>query len=317
METSTIKLGIATCLLGENVRYDGGHKRDPFLIETLGKFVQWVPVCPEVECGLPVPREAMRLVGDPENPRLVTRTTNIDHTPRMLSWAEKKIKELEREEICGYVFKSKSPSSGLWRVKVYGASGMAAKTGTGIFARQVLLHFPLLPVEEEGRLHDPRLRENFIERVFVYKRWRDFIDAGGSMKGLVEFHTRHKLMLMAHSPKHLRLLGEIVAQKERMSSAKRHAAYIDCMMEALTLHATVKKNTNVLQHIAGYFKKDLAADEKQELVELIGNYHASLIPLIVPVALLQHFVRKYDISYLKQQYYLNPHPIELMLRNHV
>jgi uncharacterized protein YbgA (DUF1722 family) len=235
----------------------------------------------------------------------------------MLRWAEKKIKELEREEICGYVFKSKSPSSGLWRVKVYGDSGMASKTGTGIFARQVLKHFPLLPVEEEGRLHDPRLRENFIERIFVYKRWRDFIAADGSMKGLVEFHTRHKLMLMAHSPKHLRLLGDIVAQKEKMNSTKRHAAYIDCMMEALTLLATVKKNTNVLQHIAGYFKNNLTSGEKQELVEMIGNYHASLIPLIVPVSLLQHFVRKYDSSYLKQQYYLNPHPIELMLRNHV
>lgn len=317
MSETTIKLGIATCLLGENVRYDGGHKRDPFLIETLGKFVEWVPVCPEVECGLPVPREAMRLVGDPDKPRLVTRNTKIDHTDRMLEWAAGKIDELKGANICGYVFKSKSPSSGLWRVKVYSEKGMPSKTGTGIFAREVVRHFPFLPLEDEGRLHDPRLRENFIERVFVYKRWQDFVQNDGSIKGLVEFHTRHKLMLMAHSPKHLTRLGKLVAQTEKRPAAQRNAEYMELMMEALKLQATTKKNTNVLQHISGYFKKDLTADEKRELSDVIGNYHQSLIPLIVPVTLLRHFVRKYDSSYLRTQYYLNPHPIELMLRNHV
>jgi uncharacterized protein YbgA (DUF1722 family)/uncharacterized protein YbbK (DUF523 family) len=315
--SSKIKLGIAHCLLGEKVRYDGQHKRDPFLVETLGRFVEWVPVCPEVECGLPVPREAMRLIGDPGNPRLVTRNTNIDHTQRMLSWSANKIEELRRRQICGYVFKSKSPSSGLWRVKVYVADGMPVKSGTGLFARQILLHFPLLPVEDEGRLHDPRLRENFIERVFVYKRWQDFISEDGSMKGFVEFHSRHKLLLMAHSPAHLRRLGAIAAQTEKMSRKKRHAAYIEIMTEALILQATVKKNTNVLQHIAGYFKRDITADEKREMGEVIDDYHRSLIPLIVPVTLMRHYARKYDVSWLRQQYYLNPHPAELMLRNHV
>ena len=311
------KLGISTCLLGENVRYDGGHKLDRYLRDVVGKFVDWVPVCPEVECGMPTPREALRLVGDPENPRLVTSRTGIDKTEQMLTWAKMRLDQLEKENLCGYVFKSKSPSSGMQGIKVYDKNGVPSKKGVGIFARAFMERFPLMPVEDEGRLNDARLRENFIERIFVYKRWQNFVQNDGSRKGLVDFHTDHKLLIMAHSPKHLLELGKLVAQVKELDPKELHDRYLSTLMTALKLHATVKKNVNVLQHIMGYFKKQLSSDEKQELLEVIGNYHKGLIPLIVPITLVNHYVRKYNEPYLKRQYYLNPHPIELMLRNHV
>jgi len=310
-----IKLGISSCLLGEHVRYDGGHKRDFYITEILGKFVEWVPVCPEVEYGLPIPREAMHLVGTPDAPRLVTRKTGVDHTEGMLTWTRKRLRELEREELCGFVFKSRSPSSGMRGVKVYGPSGMPSHRGRGIFGGAFQDRFPLIPVEDDGRLNDPGLRENFVERVFAYKRWRDF-ERDGSRGKLVSFHTEHKLMLLAHSPKHYRELGRLVAEAKKIAPAELHARYVATMMDALRLIATVKKNTNVLHHAMGYFKKVLSPDEKSELLEVIEHYHRGLVPLIVPITLVKHYVRKYDEPYLKKQYYLNPHPVELMLRNH-
>lgn len=311
-----IKIGISSCLLGQMVRYDGGHQHDRYITDTLGKFFTWVPVCPEVEYGLSIPREAMRLVGNPESPRLITNKTGIDHTDGMLTWASKKLGELEKENLCGFLFKSKSPSSGMRSVKVYADSGMPSQKGVGLFAGAFMKRFPLLPVEEDGRLHDPVLRENFIERIFAYKRWQEHLDKGNSAKDLVEFHTDHKLLVMSHSPKHATALGRLVAQPQG-SAGNRNDAYIATMMEGLTLIATTRKHTNVLNHLMGYFKRDLSPDEKQELLDVIDQHHRGLIPLIVPIVLLKHYVRKYDQPYLKRQYYLNPHPMELMLRNHV
>ena len=312
-----LRLGISSCLLGEKVRYDGSHKLDRFLAQTLGAFVDYVPVCPEVECGLPVPRESMRLVGDPAAPRLLTTRTGKDHTERMLRWAAARVVELEREGLCGFIFKSRSPSSGMSGVKVYNESGMPANRGVGLFARAFREHFPLLPVEDEGRLHDPQLRENFIERIFVFKRWRE-LEAGGRKKGdLVAFHTRHKLLLLSHSPGHCSEIGRLVAGAGAMSAGQLLERYLPLLMEALALKTTERKNTNVLQHAMGYFKKQLSPDEKQELLEVIGNYHKGLVPLIVPVTLLNHYVRKTQEPYLRGQVYLNPHPLELKLRNHV
>ncbi len=312
-----IRVGISTCLLGEAVRYDGGHKLDHYLKETLGQFVEWVPVCPEVEYGLPTPREAMRLVGDPDTPRLVTTRTGLDHTAGMQRWARKRVDALAADNLCGFVFKSKSPSSGMARVKVYPKSGIPVNKGVGIFARAFMKRFPLLPVEEDGRLHDPRLRENFVERLFVYRRWAAFLREDGSLKGLIDFHSDHKLLIMSHSPKHLRILGNLVASGKKMRRSELLQSYTRTLMEALRLLGTVRKNTNVLQHMLGYFKKELSVDEKQELLDVIEHYHRSLVPLIVPVVLFQHYVRKYDQPYLKRQHYLNPHAAELMLRNHV
>jgi uncharacterized protein YbgA (DUF1722 family)/uncharacterized protein YbbK (DUF523 family) len=312
-----IRLGISTCLLGENVRYDGGHKLDRFLRDELGRYVDYVPVCPEVECGLPVPREAMRLVGDPEAPRLLTQKTRIDHTDRMLEWAKRRLDELENEDLCGYVFKSRSPSSGLFAVKVYDETGTRLKKGTGIFARAFTGRFPLLPVEEEGRLHDAGLRENFIERIFTVRRWKDLALSGMTRGNLVRFHTAHKLLILSHSRKTLTELGRLVAGAKEQRPKELYDRYFEVLMDGMRLLATVKKNTDVLFHAMGYFKRELGPDEKAELREVIERYHDGLVPLVVPLTLLGHYVRKYRPEYLLGQVYLDPHPAELMLRNHV
>lgn len=312
-----IKLGISTCLLGEKVRYDGGHKRDRYLVEVVGPFVQWVPVCPEVECGLPIPRESMRLVGSVQEPRLMTHRSHIDHTERMLQWTQKRLDLLEKERICGFIFKSKSPSSGMRDIKVYNEAGMPIGKTAGLFAAALMRRFPNLPVEDEGRLNDAAIRENFLERVFVVHRWYKFLDTNPSRQGLVEFHTDHKLLIMAHSEKHLRELGKLVASPQSLPQDELFRVYFEKLMQALKLHATVKKNVNVLQHILGYFKKQLDSEEKQQVLKVIEEYHRGLIPLIVPITLLTFLVRKYKEPYLARQHYLSPNPAELMLRNHV
>ena len=313
----TIRLGISTCLLGENVRYDGGHKLDRFLTETLGQYVDYVPVCPEVECGLPVPRESMRLEGDPKRPRLVTSRTKQDLTERMVQWAEKRVAELEKENLMGFIFKSDSPSSGMERVRVYNEKGMPVKQGVGMFARIFMDHFPLLPVEEEGRLHDPGLRENFIERIFAFKRWRDVRSGKEDRGALVDFHTQHKLLILSHSPKHYQAMGKLVAGAKAFPVKEVYGQYQSLFMESLGLKTTAKKNANVLMHMMGYFKEQLSPDEKQELLEIVDLYRQEYLPLVVPITLMNHYVRKYNQPYLKQQIYLNPHPMELQLRNHV
>ena len=312
-----IKLGISTCLLGENVRYDGGHKLDRFLTDTLGQYVEYVPVCPEVECGLPIPREAMHLEGDLDSPRLMTIRTQQDMTDRMVQWAQKRVTELEKAGLCGFIFKSDSPSSGMERVKVYNDKGMPVKKGVGIFARIFMNYFPLLPVQDEGRLHDPGLRENFIERIFTLKRWREVLARKESRGNVVDFHTKHKLLILSHSPKHYQAMGKLVARAKDLTLKELYRQYQTLLTESLELKTTPKKNANVLQHMMGYFKEQLSADEKQELLEVIDHYRQEYIPLIVPITLIQHYVRKYNQPYLKQQVYLNPHPLELQLRNHV
>ncbi len=311
-----IRLGISACLLGREVRFDGGHKRDHFLTDTLGQFVEYAPVCPEVEYGLPVPRESLHLAGEVDSPRLVTTKTAVDHTDGMLHWAEKRIAEMENEELCGFIFKSKSPSSGMERVKVYTGKGAPVHKGVGIFARAFMERFPLLPTEDEGRLHDPGLRENFIERIFAFKRWREFLAGKKGLGELIDFHTRHKLLILSHSTVHYRALGKLTAEAKGVPLDELHTRYITSLMEALRLKATPHKHINVLQHIMGYFKKQLSAGEKQELLEIFDLYGQGHVPLIVPVTLINHYVRKYDQPYLKSQYYLHPHPLELRLRNH-
>jgi len=312
-----IKLGISSCLLGENVRYDGGHKLDRFLTDTLGQYVEYVPICPEVGCGLPIPRESMHLEGDPDSPRLMTIRTKQDMTDRLVQWAKKRVVELEKEDLCGFILKSNSPSSGMERIKVYDEKGMFVKKGVGIFARIFMDHFPLLPAEDEGRLHDPTLRENFIERIFTLKRWREVLAKKESRGNVVDFHMRHKLLILAHSPKHYQMIGKLVAKAKALSLRELYQQYQTHLMESLALKTTPKKNVNVLQHMVGYLREQLSSDEKQELLEVIDHYRGGYVPLIVPVTLINHYVRKYDQPYLKQQVYLNPHPLELQLRNHV
>ena len=312
-----IRILVSSCLLGEKVRYDGGHKRDPFLVATLGRFVEYVPVCPEVECGLPTPREAMRLVGDPDFPRLVTAKTAVDHTRKMQGWIRTKLEALDGMDLCGYICKKDSPSSGMERVKVYGEAGIPAKVGVGMFTKAFLDRFPLVPVEEEGRLQDPALREMFVERVFTLRRLRDRIRKGKTHGNLVEFHTDHKLLVLAHGRSLYTEMGKLVAHGKGLSPDELYGRYQHLLMKALRLRTSPAKCADVLMHMMGHLRKFLTPDEKQELLEVIDQHRKRLIPLVVPVTLLRHYVRKYDVAYLKRQYFLNPHPVELMLRNHV
>lgn len=312
-----IRLGISACLLGEKVRYDGGHKLDRFITDTLGQYVEFLAICPEVECGLGVPREAMRLVGDPASPRLLTIRTKQDLTKRMEQWASRRVQELETEELCGFIFKSGSPSSGMERVRVHTEEGMPSRRGSGIFARVFMEHFPLIPVEDEGRLHDLKFRENFIERIFTFNRWRDAVGDDQRVGRLVEFHTSHKLLILSHSPRHYTDMGRLVARSKEVPRKALFAQYQALLMEALGVKSTASKNANVLQHILGYFKKELTADEKKDLLEVIHSYRGGHVPLIVPITLVKHYVRKHSQPYLMEQVYLNPHPVELQLRNHV
>ncbi|HSL91465.1 MAG TPA: DUF523 and DUF1722 domain-containing protein [Candidatus Limnocylindrales bacterium] len=312
-----IRVLVSSCLLGDKVRYDGGHKRDPFLVETLGRFVEYVPVCPEVECGLPTPREAMRLAGDPAHPRLVTVKSGVDHTGKMQGWIRRKLQDLEDLDLCGYICKKDSPSSGMERVKVYGETGIPSKVGAGMFTKAFMDHFPLVPVEEEGRLQDPALREMFVERVFTLRRLRDRIRKGKSRGNLVEFHTDHKLLLLTHGRALYAEMGKLVAHAKDLPLEELYGRYLRLLMEALRFRTSPAKCADVLMHMMGHFRQFLTSDEKQELLEVIGRYRNRLIPLVVPVTLIRHYVRKYDVAYLKRQVFLNPHPVELMLRNHV
>jgi uncharacterized protein YbgA (DUF1722 family)/uncharacterized protein YbbK (DUF523 family) len=317
MTTVPLRLGISRCLLGDEVRFDGGHKRDNFLTDVFGRYVEWVSVCPEVEAGLGTPREAMRLVGDPQEPRLVTIKSGTDHTRALETMTTNRIAELKELDLSGFVFKRGSPSCGVERVRVYTEHGMPSHNGIGIFARAFIEHFPLIPVEEEGRLCDAPLRENFIERVFCYRRYQDLLQNGVTRQAVVQFHTIHKYLLLAHSAQHYQFLGRLVGQAERHRPKELALKYGELFMKALAMKATVRKHANVLQHMLGYFKTRLGPQEKVELLGVIEDYQQGLTPLIVPLTLIKHYVQVFDVSYIREQVYLNPHPKELMLRNHV
>ena len=312
-----IRLGVSSCLLGSPVRYDGGHKRDRFVTDQLGEFVEWVPVCPEVEAGLGLPRPSMRLVRIGEALRMREIRSEADHTQRMERFSHRRARALRSLELCGYVLKKDSPSCGFQRVKVYSETGMPKREGVGLFARALQQALPHLPVEDEGRLHDPKLRENFIERVFAYRRLRSLFAKRWTHGQVVAFHTAHKLELMAHSPAAYRTLGRLVAAVHDAPRAEFRERYEAGFMEALAKMASRGRNTNVLQHAAGYFKKRLDSAGRSELAAVIEDYSAGLIPLIVPITLVRHHARHFDAAYLDGQVYLQPHPKELMLRNHV
>ncbi|MBM4121149.1 MAG: DUF523 and DUF1722 domain-containing protein [Nitrospira sp.] len=316
-DTHPIRIGISHCLLGAEVRFDGGHKRDSFLADTLSQHVQWVPVCPEVEAGFGTPREAMRLVGPSDEPGLVTIRTGRDLTPEMHRFSHRRLRELSAQNLSGFVFKKDSPSCGIERVRLYSSHGIPGRQGIGLFARSFMQRFPLIPVEEEGRLNDPVLRENFLERVFCYHRWQDATRKGFARRTIVQFHTEHKYLLLAHSQPHFQELGRMVGQASRYSPTQLAQQYGARFMEALKVKATVRKHVNVLEHILGHFTERLTGAERGELHGTIRDYHRGLTPLVVPLTLVKHYVRRFDIAYMRSQVYLNPHPKELMLRNHV
>lgn len=315
--SGTPKIGVSACLLGNNVRYDGGHKKDLFLTETFGRHIEWVPVCPEIEVGMGVPREPVRLVTSQQGLRMIAEHSGKDWTAQMNSFAAMRAKALKALALSGYIFKKDSPSCGMTSVRLYRTLGVPARTGRGLYADAVMRELPSLPVEEEGRLNDPELRENFIERVFAYHRWQLSSKQHKSVRALVDFHTRHKFLILAHSARHYQRLGRIVAGAKQAPIANAYEIYGRIFMEALAVHATVNKHCNVLEHMVGYFSKQLSAGERKELVELIADFRRRLVPLIVPLTLIRHYVTKCGVAYLQNQVYLEPSPKELMLRNHV
>ena len=312
-----IRIGISSCLLGQEVRYDGDHKRDRFLTDVLGRFVEWVPVCPEVEVGMGIPRPMLRLVRSGDDLRMVAERSGEDHTRGMRSFARKRVAALRKLDLAGYVLKKDSPSCGMARVRLYGEKGMPEKKGRGLFAQALLEGIPQLPIEEEGRLHDPALRENFIERVFAYRRLRDLFRGRWSVSSLVAFHTAHKLQLMSHEPQAYQRLGRLVGEAKSMDRDALRSRYTDGFMEALVRKATPRRNVNAMHHMLGFFRKHLDARSKQELLGLIEDYRNGLVPLVVPLTLIRHHVERCDIASLRDQHYLAPHPVELMLRNRV
>jgi uncharacterized protein YbgA (DUF1722 family)/uncharacterized protein YbbK (DUF523 family) len=307
-----IRIGISSCLLGEKVRFDGGHKRNEYITKILSPFVTFVPVCPEMEMGLGAPRETLRI----ERDRLVTTKTGIDHTAGMTRYARRRVADLRREDLSGYVFKKDSPSCGLFRVRVYDGDRAPSRTGRGLFAKALTDALPLLPVEEEGRLNDPRLRENFLERVFAYRRVQDLLGSRWRMGDLVRFHTAEKMLVLAHEPKGYQTLGRLVARAKGMPRREVATTYRETFMRAMEKMATRGRHANVLRHMAGYFRKDLQRRDKEELSGVIHDFQKGLVPLIVPVTLIRHHVGTLGVDYLAGQTYLDPHPKELMLRNH-
>jgi len=323
-DDTPLRIGISACLLGHPVRYDGGHKRSGLLVELLGPWVEWVTVCPEVELGLGVPRPTLRLerVGAPgdlpgsASVRLVRPSDGVDLTHDMQRLAQRRARELGGRDLCGYILKKDSPSCGMERVKVYADRGAPRRDGVGVFAAALAERHPLLPIEEEGRMCDMDLRENFIERVFAYHRLKSFFAARWSVGGLVAFQAAHKLQLMAHSPKGARELGQLVARAKGANRRSLREDYSRAFMQTLRCAATRPRHVNVMEHMIGYLRRGLGAAARQEMADLIQDYRSGIVPLVVPLTLLRHHIRALDIEYLRGQLYLEPHPKELMLRNH-
>jgi len=324
-----ISIGISACLLGMEVRYNGGHKRDALLLQQLTPYVQWVHVCPEVEMGMPIPRETIRLERSgkdpvdesrwtPESTRLMAPKSGTNYSEPMLEFSHRRVAELMTLDLDGFILKKGSPSCGMERLPVYGPDkGRAIRKGVGYFSAVLMDRMPYLPVEEEGRLNDSKLKENFIERVFAYRRLKEFIRSKPDRNAIVQFHTRHKLTFMSHNIADYRELGRLVANQAQIEPETFLNTYQRAFMQGLKAKATVKRHTNVLYHILGYFKKCLARIDREELVELVEAYRLGRVPLVVPMTLIRHHLRHHSIPWLEQQVYLNPYPEELMLRNSI
>lgn len=316
--SSALRIGVSACVLGHQVRFDGGHKLDRYIRDTVGAFAELVAVCPEREIGLGIPRETLRLVqiAGQSQPALIAPRSGSDHTQEMTSYARAKSEELKSLDLCGFIVKKNSPSCGMERVKVYPAAGKGSprRDGRGTFTDQLMTAMPLLPIEEDGRLQDPVLRENFFERVFAYRRLKDFFASQWRARDLMAFHAREKLLLMAHAD--YRPLGKLVAQSKTIPRDILEREYSNLFLTALASKTNIGKHSNVLHHIAGYFRKDLDEASRSEMHEQIAGYRNRLLPLVVPVTLMRHHIRQLGLGYLRDQSYLWPHPPELALRNH-
>ena len=311
-----IPVGVSSCLLGEAVRYDGGHKHDRYVTGALGRYFEYVAWCPEALAGLGVPRPPIRLTGDPGAPRAVrVADSSIDVTDELIAVARDMTPRMGA--LRGYIFKRGSPSCGMARVKVYGAPGKSPRMGQGVFAHAVMQAHPLLPCEEEGRLNDAPLRESFVERVFAYDRWIRAMAPGCTPGRLVAFHTRHKLLLLSHSEVHYRAAGRLVADAGRRNRGRLAGEYLSTFMEGMSRRATRRRHTNVLQHLAGYLKRSIDAGDRRALADIIDEYRTGAVPLVVPIRFLRHHIRRAPDRYVEMQHYLEPYPDDLGLRNHL
>lgn len=309
-----IEIGISACVLGEKVRFDSGHKLSRFVTKELAPFFNFVPVCPEVGMGMTVPRPTIRLMSNAERIALVeTKDETKDYTDGMLEFSSNKVDELKQQELCGYIVCAKSPTCGMERVKVYSKGG-ASKEGIGLYTQVLMTEMPWLPVEEDGRLNDPILKENFVSRVFSLRDFYDSMDGEPTAGKIVAFHSRYKLTLMAHKPEAYKELGQLVARVADYEPQEFFELYRLKFMQALTNRASRKNNSNVLMHIQGYFKKWLSTQEKQELRRIIDEYRDGVLPLLSPLTLIKHYLALYPDAYLQQQKFLDPHPQELRLR---
>lgn len=310
-----VRIGISSCLLGERVRYDGGHKRDDYLVDVVSRYVEWVPVCPEVEAGMGTPRDTVQLTQIGGDIRILTKE-GVDQTEAVDGYAQQHVKTLEWVKLSGYIMKSRSPSCGMARVPVIQANGSVSRNGRGIFSSRLMDALPHLPVEEESRLHNPRLRENFISRVFACYRWLQLISTGLTRDSLMSYHQAYKYLLMAHSQEGTRRLGRLLANPDHYATTQELAdAYLREFTKVMKRSPSRRNHTNVLQHMAGYVSNQLDRSTRRELTRMIQKYSEELLPLIVPVVMLRHYVRAFDITYLKDQTYLHPFPGELMLLN--
>ncbi|MGR5194249.1 YbgA family protein [Vibrio rotiferianus] len=311
---SSIKVGISSCVLGQRVRFDSGHKISNFVTKELGGYFNFVPVCPEVGVGMSVPRPTIRLVSNEERIALVeTRNPDNDHTDNMLTYSKNKVNELEGEQLCGYIVCAKSPTCGMERVKVYSKNN-AAKEGIGLYTRTLMEKMPWLPVEEDGRLNDPVLKENFITRVYCLNDFYESMEGEPTRGKIIDFHSRYKLTLMAHHPESYRSLGRLVADVANYDIEDFYNEYRLGLMKALQNRASRKNNTNVLMHLQGYFKRSLTGNEKAELATVISDYRTGLLPLLAPLTLIKHYLNTYPDAYLEKQKYLEPYPQEMRLR---
>lgn len=309
------KIAISACLMGAEVRYNGGHKASRLCRQILSEYFDFVPVCPEVAIGLGIPREPIRLTGDMDQPQAIgTVSPQLNVTRPLAEYGRHMAAELD--DICGYIFMQKSPSCGMERVKVYHANGaLLDGGGQGIYAHAFCAARPDLPVEEDGRLNDPVLRENFLTRVFAFHAWQQLLQQGLSRRGLTDFHSRYKYLLMAHNPMQYKTLGNLLGNMGRSDPQTLGPRYFSELMKALKRCATRGTHTNVLQHLSGYLKQAISAEDKQEVQHVIGQYRHGIVPLVVPLTLLKHHFRQHPDPYIAQQVYLQPHPENLSLRN--
>lgn len=314
MRASKVKLGISACLLGAEVRYNGGHRLSRLCSSNLSEYFDFISVCPEVGIGMPIPREPIRLIGNPLAPRAVgTVDHSRDVTNALSTYAERMAVELQG--ISGYIFMQQSPSCGLERVKVYQEGGRPSEPGRGIFAAAFCARHPDLPVEEDGRLNDPVLRENFITRVYAHAEWQRLLQQGLTRRALIAYHSRYKYLLMATDPLRYKSLGRMLGNIAQHDLGELAPRYFSELMSALKKCATRRTHSNVLQHLNGYLKRALSADEKQEMQQLISQYRDGIVPLVVPMTLLKHHFRRHPDRYIAEQAYMQPHPDPLALRN--